>query len=459
LAVGEAVTPGITDICPAGICAGGGAGEDEFLGGLRTTDGRFILMFRYDMSQKRWEMVDADGEVVEDSWSYQPAGREANLRAGPGGEVVSALKEGQIAAGMPKIPRQLAKIAKDGSSFPDYEWMAVLNPGVEEVVLGQFSSDRPGGPLKTGVAARQPLILYAAREVVKSRDRPWGPYLEKNDQGRYQLSWLKAPEPVKRAAIDEFPFLLSAEQDAVFAAWAASVEVDPELEKIGFMRTVLPILCAFAKAPSHPLDPAVAAAVEKAVWEIITDKERSGGSPPWATDYQTEEYELGFLRVKRINEGKRTEAYPTDIDAIIAILPDYIFHPDFYNTLSSSAAQDLIRCLEQACGVVKEGGFSKLFSHIRRVLGFKEPDDVYQYLAGHKGTMGIGEAITLPLTIRFWYWIKQNIGRIYSDLDVQKQVVQYANARIAARANRIKEKYVDFNPGYSRLNIPHSSFA
>jgi hypothetical protein len=458
LAVGEAVTPGITDICPAGICAGGGAGEDEFLGGLRTTDGRFILMFRYDMSQKRWEMVDADGEVVEDSWSYQPAGREANLRAGPGGEVVSALKEGQIAAGMPKIPRQLAKIAKDGSSFPDYEWMAVLNPGVEEVVLGQFSSDRPGGPLKTGVAARQPLILYAAREVVKSRDRPWGPYLEKNDQGRYQLSWLKAPEPVKRAAIDEFPFLLSAEQDAVFAAWAASVEVDPELEKIGFMRTVLPILCAFAKAPSHPLDPAVAAAVEKAVWEIITDKERSGGSHPWATDYQTQEYELGFLRVKQIDGGGMSGAYPDDLRAAIVICPDYILDPNTYNILSSDA-QNFIRCLERVNGVVKEGGFSKLFSHIRQVLGFKEPDDVYQYLVGHKGTAGIGEAITLPLIIKFWHWAKQNIGRICPALDVQRQVVQYADALIAGVADRIKRKDVDFARGYSRLNTPRSSFA
>jgi len=253
----------------------------------------------------------------------------------------------------------------------------------------------------------------------------------------------KVPEPTRTPVPkyinkEQWNGLSPEQQDYAIDQWAKSVSKDQAITNAQVVERALPYIKMFAHEKSYPLDPSVEAAVNA----IIAER----GSPAWATDWQNQDYERGFFYVRTIHDGRTSAA--CNIDAFIQITSSGIYTPGSFPSYCSPEAQKLITNLEFAGVILKEGGGSRLFRHVKDKQGYESVEQVAQYFLNTKGSMGIWEAITLPIGIQFWTWVKNNVNQITSDPNVQREIVQYSDEVIRSLSQIVKDKKVDFNPGF-----------
>lgn len=227
------------------------------------------------------------------------------------------------------------------------------------------------------------------------------------------------------------------DQKIIIDNWYKKLTLSNQAKEAGLVESTQSYLTMFAQSKTFTHDPEVTVTTNRII------KER--GSLPWATDWEKQDYERGFFTVKTIYTGPVTLAATNSRDLIV-INPDYIVDPNVYKSLSQQA-QAIIKNLEATCGLVKEGGGCSFFNNIRLKMNLptNKKDAVKTYFDNNPGFIGVGEAITLPLNISFWSWVKDNLSKISPIPTVQAEIKKYADSAILSNKNGILSGNVDFN--------------
>ncbi len=342
----------------------------------------------------------------------------------------------------------------DGSLWPNVLFITILTPeGPQFITFDNVTKD-PAlfqrlkdtiDLMLGGVQAQGPIEPEPTKPKPNSTPLPTStpePTSTKEPSPTKEPTSTKVPEPTKAPIpkyINEGQWngLTAEQKDIAIDQWFKGLLRDQSIKDAQVVERALPYLKMFAHEQNYPMDPDVSGIVD----QIIAER----GNLPWATDWRSQDYERGFFYVKTINQGATGAA--TNIDAFIMVAAP-ISRPAFApNTFYSCSpeTQKILLNLEYACGIIKEGGGSRLFWHMGRVRG-QTVAQVDEYLFTTPGTMGIGEAITLPLDIGFWTWVKNNAGKISDNPGVQQELIHYADAANASVASRLEKHDVDFNP-------------
>ena len=158
------------------------------------------------------------------------------------------------------------------------------------------------------------------------------------------------------------------------------------------------------------------------VRDLVKQRLGENGNPKWAKDWLT--FSDGFLKVKKIGGGSRTESYPYEIGNISLL----------YDTSVKLGDKTKKRAIRLLIGIVKEGAFVDLFAETlqTRIPGYyqdfenmsQEEIQAMNDIFSTPGTMLIGEALTTPYIISFSNFIKDNV-ELFSDTDSgQKDIIE-----------------------------------